>query len=87
MGTVTLLVVFNTILLVIPFHEVTNFFELEAFFFNHTLKFRLILLCLVGVNLVISLLIEVRPLNSYFLPTTEQSKNIYLDHCTVISFL
>uniref|UniRef100_T1H8S0 Cation-transporting ATPase n=1 Tax=Rhodnius prolixus TaxID=13249 RepID=T1H8S0_RHOPR len=63
MGTVTLLVVFNTILLVIPFHEVTNFFELEAFFFNHTLKFRLILLCLVGVNLVISLLIEVKLVN------------------------
>ncbi|XP_073989201.1 polyamine-transporting ATPase 13A3-like isoform X2 [Rhodnius prolixus] len=67
MGTVTLLVVFNTILLVIPFHEVTNFFELEAFFFNHTLKFRLILLCLVGVNLVISLLIEHALANSNWL--------------------
>lgn len=58
MAIVTVLVGFNSMLLLFPWHQLTFFFELMPFLFNETLRFRFILLCLPIVQLVFSLIIE-----------------------------
>ncbi|XP_014244199.1 probable cation-transporting ATPase 13A3 isoform X1 [Cimex lectularius] len=67
MITVIGLIVFNITLLFVPFHLLTEYFELENFLYDDTVKFRLVLLGLVIVNLVISLIIEHTVTNSLWL--------------------
>lgn len=85
MAVVTVLVGFNSILLLFPWHQLTFYFELMPFLFNETLRFRFILLCLPIVQLVFSLIIEVRfPIMNYFDRHLANNFSPYLDSFIVL---
>uniref|UniRef100_A0A0A9WMI9 Cation-transporting ATPase n=3 Tax=Lygus hesperus TaxID=30085 RepID=A0A0A9WMI9_LYGHE len=66
MITVLSLVGWTTLLLIAPFDGLSRFFDLKDFYRNDTVRFRLLLVALVTVNLILSLLIEHTVAQSYW---------------------